>query len=70
MLKIQFNLGHPGHEPTVGAYQYDAAGNRLALTETTSLDETTVTTYTYDAGIPPGKDPLLIKRRNPFPPPA
>ncbi|MDY7080360.1 MAG: RHS repeat-associated core domain-containing protein, partial [Chloroflexota bacterium] len=30
-------------------YRYDAVGNRLALTETTSLDETTVTTYTYDA---------------------
>ncbi|MDY7075865.1 MAG: hypothetical protein SXV54_02970, partial [Chloroflexota bacterium] len=30
-------------------YRYDAVGNRLALTETTSLDETSVTTYTYDA---------------------
>ncbi len=31
------------------AYQYDAAGNRTALTETTPLSGTTVTTYTYDA---------------------
>jgi len=30
-------------------YQYDAVGNRTALTETTPLAETTVTTYTYDA---------------------
>jgi YD repeat-containing protein len=30
------------------AYQYDAVGNRTAMTETTALDETTVTTYTYD----------------------
>ena len=31
------------------AYAYDAVGNRTAMTETTSLAETTVTTYTYDA---------------------
>ncbi|MFQ6102579.1 MAG: RHS repeat domain-containing protein, partial [Anaerolineae bacterium] len=30
-------------------YAYDAVGNRTAMTETTALDETTVTTYTYDA---------------------
>ena len=30
-------------------YAYDAVGNRTAMTETTSLAETTVTTYTYDA---------------------
>ncbi len=30
-------------------YAYDAVGNRLAMTKTTPLDETTVTTYTYDA---------------------
>ena len=31
------------------AYQYDAVGNRTAMTTTSPLDETTVTTYTYDA---------------------
>ena len=31
------------------AYAYDAVGNRTAMTETTALAETTVTTYTYDA---------------------
>ena len=30
-------------------YAYDAVGNRTAMTETTALAETTVTTYTYDA---------------------
>jgi YD repeat-containing protein len=30
-------------------YAYDAVGNRTVMIETTSLDETTVTTYTYDA---------------------
>jgi YD repeat-containing protein len=30
-------------------YAYDAIGNRKAMTVTTPLDETTVTTYTYDA---------------------
>jgi RHS repeat-associated protein len=30
-------------------YRYDAVGNRTAMTETTVLAETTVTTYTYDA---------------------
>ncbi|MDY7080080.1 MAG: hypothetical protein SXV54_24635, partial [Chloroflexota bacterium] len=29
-------------------YAYDAVDNRLALTKTISLDETSVTTYTYD----------------------
>jgi len=29
-------------------YAYDAVGNRTAMTGTTSLDETTVTTYTCD----------------------
>ncbi len=31
------------------AYQYDPVGNRTAYTLTTPLDETAVTTYTYDA---------------------
>ena len=30
-------------------YAYDAVGNRTAMTKTTALAETTVTTYTYDA---------------------
>ncbi len=29
-------------------YAYDAVGNRTVMSETTALDETTVTTYTYD----------------------
>jgi YD repeat-containing protein len=31
------------------AYAYDAVGNRTAMTTTTPLDGTTITTYTYDA---------------------